>query len=332
NNAPRGSVILSEQWDDELPKTVPNEPGMDKWSADLHNINWGPYEEDTAEKYEILKEKLREADYVIYSSKRIYDSVDELPQRYPMTIAYYDAMWSGELGFELAAEFTSPPSLFGFTFDDRHADESWSLYDHPQVTIFRKVRDLSDAEFDAVLGGTWANAVPYYRGPDSPLSPLLNLLGLGSSPSSADAGLLNAVIGRLTGRAAENSTVEERQDLTIGQPLAALPLVDSYRWNQVASESAVLGVLVWWAVVWLLGLFAWPFLFRLFRIFLDRGVGLARGLCWLAVPWLLGLAASVGLAYNSVRSSGWGLLLLGVAGGLAAWRQWPNLRGWMAAH
>lgn len=332
NNAPSGSVILWELWDDPLPKTVPNEPGMDMGSAGLRNIDWSPYEEDTAEKYEILKEKLREADYVIYSSKRIYDSVDELPQRYPMTIAYYDAMWSGELGFELAAEFTSPPSLFGFTFDDRHADESWSLYDHPQVTIFRKVRDLSDAEFDAVLGGTWANAVPYYRGPDSPLSPLLNLLGLGSSPSSADAGLLNAVIGRLTGRAAENSTVEERQDLTIGQPLAALPLVDSYRWNQVASESAVLGVLVWWAVVWLLGLFAWPFLFRLFRIFPDRGYGLARGLGWLAAGWLLWLAASVGLAYNTVRNSWLALLLLGVAGGLAAWRQWPNLRGWMAAH
>ena len=34
---------------------------------------------------QILKQKLREADYVAYSSKRIYDSVDELPQRYPMT-------------------------------------------------------------------------------------------------------------------------------------------------------------------------------------------------------------------------------------------------------
>ena len=168
---PSGSVILWELWDDPLPKTVPGEPGMDMGSAGLRNIDWSPYEEDTAEKYAVLKQKLREADYVVYSSKRIYDSVDELPERYPMTNLYYRSMWDGSLGFELAAEFTSAPRLFGLEFDDRHADESWSLYDHPQVTVFRKVRDLSDAEFDAVLGGSWEDAVPWYRGKDSPLSP-----------------------------------------------------------------------------------------------------------------------------------------------------------------
>ena len=49
-------------WDDPLPKTIPGEPGMDMGSHNLRNIDWSPYEEDTAEKYEILKEKLREAD------------------------------------------------------------------------------------------------------------------------------------------------------------------------------------------------------------------------------------------------------------------------------
>ena len=150
-NAPRGSAILWELWDDALPKSVPGEPGMDMETTGLHNIDWSPYEEDTAEKYAILKQKLSEADYVAYSSKRIYDSVDELPERYPMTNLYYDAMWDGRLGFELAADITSPPRLFGLTFEDRHADESWSLYDHPQVTIFRKIRQLSDAEFDTTL-------------------------------------------------------------------------------------------------------------------------------------------------------------------------------------
>ena len=170
--------------------------------------DWSPYEEDTPEKYAILKEKLRASDYVAYSSKRIYDSVDELPRRYPATNLYYDAMWDGRLGFELAAEFTSPPNLLGYTFDDRHADESWSLYDHPQVTVFRKVRDLSDAEFDAVFGDTWQQAVAYDRGPDSPLSPLLNAIGLGSSEESANRGLINRVIGALTGNEAPPKPVD----------------------------------------------------------------------------------------------------------------------------
>ena len=224
-NIPSGSTILWEVWDDPLPKTIPDEPGMDMYSRGLTNIDWSPYEEDTADKYEILKQKLREADYVAYSSKRIYDSVDELPQRYPMTTLYYQAMRDGRLGFELAGEFTSPPQLFGITFDDRHADESWSLYDHPQVSVFKKVRDLSDAEFDALFDHLWETAQPYYRGPDSPLSPFLNLIGLGSAPGSENAGLINKVIGLLggnTGQAATPTLPEDRKSLMLDKPLREL--------------------------------------------------------------------------------------------------------------
>jgi hypothetical protein len=32
----------------------------------------------------------------------------------------------GRFGFDLAEEVTSPPQLFGFVFDDRKADESFS--------------------------------------------------------------------------------------------------------------------------------------------------------------------------------------------------------------
>jgi len=112
-NIPSGSLILWERWDDPLPKSLPREPGMDMGSTGLRHIDWSPYEEDTPEKYELMKAKLREADYVAYSSKRIYDSVDELPERYPMTILYYESMWNGDLGFEMVGEFTAPPQLFG---------------------------------------------------------------------------------------------------------------------------------------------------------------------------------------------------------------------------
>ena len=60
-NAPAGSVILWESWDDPLPKYLPGEPGMDMGSHGLRHIDWSPYEEDTAEKYEILRQKLQEA-------------------------------------------------------------------------------------------------------------------------------------------------------------------------------------------------------------------------------------------------------------------------------
>ncbi|MCC6456508.1 MAG: glycosyltransferase family 39 protein [Caldilineaceae bacterium] len=330
-NAPRGSLILWESWDDPLPKTIPGEPGMDMGTTDLHNIDWSPYEEDTAEKYAILKQKLSEADFVAYSSKRIYDSVDELPQRYPMTNLYYDAMWDGRLGFEMAAEFTSPPRLFGWKFDDRYADESWSLYDHPQVTVFRKVRQLSDAEFDAIFDHSWETAIPYYRGQDSPLSPLLELMGLGNRPGSERRGLLSGLVGLLSGQR-DSATVapSARNDLLFDEPLSALPLVDNYRWNGWASEQPLAAVLTWWVVVALLGLAAWPVCFALFAPWLDRGYLFSRTMGWLLAGWLLWLLASAGWLYNTVRNSWLVVLVLVACGAGLAWRQRHALREFLA--
>ena len=333
-NAPSGSMILWELWDDPLPKSIPGEPDMDMYNKGLTNIDWSPYEEDTADKYAILKQKLREADFVAYSSKRIYDSVDELPQRYPMTNLYYAAMWDGRLGFELAQEVTLPPQLLGFTFDDRHADESFSLYDHPQVSIFRKVRDLSDAEYDAIFGRSWEQAIPGYRGQDSPLSPLLEALGLGSQPGSESRGLLNRVIGLLgVGQSAPASPpLEERRTLEFAQPIQTLPVVDNYRWNVAASESAPLAIVWWWLVLTLLGWLAWPVMFGVFRPLRDAGFFLSRTFGWLLGGWLLWILASVGLLQNTVRFAWLTVLLLAVMGGLFAVRQRGALLAFIRAN
>lgn len=320
-NIPAGATILWEQWDDPLPKAVPNEPGMDMGSTGLHNIDWGPYEEDTAQKYEILKHKLREADYVAYSSKRIYDSVDELPLRYPMTNRYYQAMWNGRLGYALAAEFTSPPTLFGYSFDDRHADESWSLYDHPQVTVFRKLRDLSDAEFDALFADTWARAVPYDRGPGTPLQGILSLVGLGSSPESANRGFINRLTSTMMGGSASAApTAPDPDTALLDTPLRDLPVVDNYRWNVAASTSPWLAVLTWWAVTLLLGLLAWPLAFALFQPLRDRGYFFSRTLGWLLAGWMLWMLSSLHLLEFTVVNAWIAVALLAALAGGALTR------------
>ena len=332
-NIPAGSTILCEQWDDCLPWNVPDEPEVNAANSALIRIDWGPYEEDTAEKYAIMKAKLREADYVIYSSKRIYDSVDELPERYPLTIRYYEAMFNGELGFELAQEFTSPPRLFGLVFDDRHADESWSLYDHAQATVFRKVRDLNDAEYDALFADSWATAVPWYRGADSPLSPLLNRLGLGNAPESEGQGLINRIIAMTTDQPLPQPPVDaDRPTLRTAVPLDQLPVVDNYRWNQWASENTGLAILWWWVVVALLGWVAWPFAFWIFRPLRDRGYLLSRALGWLLGGWLLWVLASTGLAINSVMNSWLTVLALALFGAATAIWQWRDLKPFLRAY
>lgn len=310
-NAPPGSVILWESWDDPLPKSLPGEPGMDLGSHGLRHIDWSPYEEDTAEKYEILREKLQEADYVIYSSKRIYESVDELPARYPMTNRYYELMFGGQLGFVLAADFTTPPALLGLTFADHRADESWSLYDHPRVSILAKERALSGSEIDSLLDGTWEGAVHWDRGRETALAPLLNAIGLGSAPESQDRGLLNIMLALVLGQEIPEGSEGERADgaegsqpsLLLATPLRELPLVDNYRWNTAASNAPWLAVGWWWLVVSLLGWIAWPLTFALFRGLRDRGMLLAKTFGWLLSGWLLWVFASSGLAQNSVRNA-----------------------------
>jgi len=56
-----------------------------------------------------------------------------------LTIHYYQLLFSGQLGFHLAAQFENHPNLLGLTLDDSNADESYSVFDHPTARIF--VRD-----------------------------------------------------------------------------------------------------------------------------------------------------------------------------------------------
>ena len=333
-NAPSGSVILWELWDDPLPKSIPGEPGMDMGSHGLRHIDWSPYEEDTPEKYAILRQKLQEADYIIYSSKRIYGSVKELPKRYPMTIRYYELMFNEQLGFAHAADITSPPRLLGYTFPDHDADESWSLYDHPRVKIFAKQRELNDVEIDALLGGSWEGAIPWHRGSDPPLSFFLNALGLGSSPESEDRGLINILSALLQGReipagdrqGSAHEADDSEPSLLLETALHELPIVDNYRWNAAASANPWLAVGWWWLVVSLLGWTAWPLAFVLFRGLRDRGYLLARTLGWLLTAWLLWMLASVGLAHNTVRNAWLVVAFVALLNAVILARSWREMR------
>jgi uncharacterized membrane protein len=273
-NIPDGSTIAWEQWDDSLPYDLP-EPSSHR--GRYHFIDWGPFEEDTAEKFERLKATLREADVLALSSNRIYGAVDNLPERYPMTNRYYQLLFDGQLGFELALEEFNSPGLLGIAIDDRSADESFTLYDHPRVLVFRKVRDLSDAEWDALLGGSWQGARPWYVGEETFLQRIW--------PSGSDKG------------SSEGPKPEpgpgQGKSLLLAEPVDQLPVVQDFRWNQVASASTPLAVLVWWLAVSLLGWAAWPITFGLFRSLHDRGYLLARSLGWLLLGWLVWIGASL---------------------------------------
>ncbi len=101
-NVPAGSTVANEHWDWGLPLPV---DGYNPFGGMYKGIEMQNYNEDTPEKREQLYDWLDQADYIFLASNRLYASIPRLPTRYPLTIAYYQALFAGELGFELVADF-----------------------------------------------------------------------------------------------------------------------------------------------------------------------------------------------------------------------------------
>ena len=285
-NVPDGSALGLEHWDDNLPFGLP-EDGASMGAHHYRVVELPMYENDTSMKYDLLKGRARDADYIILASNRLYRTIPHLPQRYPMSTRYYESLFSGDLGFEKVADFTAYPRLGPFVFDDDNADESFTVYDHPKPIIFRKVRDLSDAEWGKLLGGTWEEAVPGYVGRKTILARLW-----GNS--------LELPAFLVPGGSPVQSEQEPEKSLLLEQPVDTLPVVDDYRWNKWASQSTVLAVAFWWLVVQIVGLLGWPLAFVVFRNLADRGHILSKSLTLLLVAYLVWLPASYRLARNSL--------------------------------
>ncbi len=149
-HVPGGSVIMTEDWDDALPLTL-DASGIQIQKPKYRFVELPSYDEDTPEKRDKVVSLLEEADYVAIASRRIYRTVERLPGKYPMMNRYYDALFSGELGFEKVAEFSQYPHIGQFVVHDTDADESFVVYDHPHPMIFKKVRSLSPEEMKRIL-------------------------------------------------------------------------------------------------------------------------------------------------------------------------------------
>jgi len=63
---------------------------------------------DDANKKQMILDALAQVDYVVIPSQRRLWASTRLPATYPMTIAYYRALFDGSLGFDLVASFQAP--------------------------------------------------------------------------------------------------------------------------------------------------------------------------------------------------------------------------------
>ncbi len=135
-NLEDGSLILSEHWDDGLPLHIPE--ARKQFVGEQLEV----FGMDTDEKFARMEEQMQRADYYILSSNRAWGSIPRVPERYPRMTRFYEELFAEELGYELVAEFTRYPSLswmgIPLTIPDDTADETFTVYDHPKVLIFRR--------------------------------------------------------------------------------------------------------------------------------------------------------------------------------------------------
>jgi len=142
---PDGSVLSFEEWDDGLPL------GPGATDRGLTTEKLAPFALTTPDDARALVAALDDIDYVVETSDRITGAVPQVPARYGTLLRYYDALRDGSLGFEHVASFRSGPSLFGIDADDSGSEESFRVYDHPPVDIWRKTDGFSVERALAVI-------------------------------------------------------------------------------------------------------------------------------------------------------------------------------------
>ncbi len=142
NNISQGLTIAIEHWDDSLPLF-----GQEKY----HMITLPLYDPDTESKWAIINQQLSKTDYIVIASNRLYVPLQKLTncqtlppgKCYPLTTKYYQTLFNSSLGFKKVAEFSVYPTLeignWKLEIRDDVADESFTVYDHPKVMIFKNI-------------------------------------------------------------------------------------------------------------------------------------------------------------------------------------------------
>jgi hypothetical protein len=159
-HVPAGTSLAVEEWDTPLPLPVDRD-GRPRRIEEFRLRTLALYAEpDAVDKWSQIAQDLAASDYLIIASRRLYGSIPRLSGRYPVATRYYSLLFTGELGFQVEGEFTRGPAwlnprigpLGGAVPAFLQPDESFLVYDHPRVLVFRNADHLSPAELLGRLG------------------------------------------------------------------------------------------------------------------------------------------------------------------------------------
>lgn len=259
---PAGTAIATEgAWDDPLPMPIDGRsPAIYRQAGlDPNNPGLNLYDPDDQHKIANITYILTHAQYIIMSSERMVGSIPKLPDRYPITTRYYDLLFSNRLNFRLVHQFQRHPRLGPIVVHDYSADESFHVYDHPDVRIFKRVSPISPGEVAALL----ARPAP-----------------AAGTPAVAQPG--GGAESRLTLTASQWRADQDGQTLNQMFPPAGFAMQHP--------------ILTWLLALEILGLLAFPFVFVFLGNLSDRGFVIAKTLGLVVVGYAVWIAVSLGLA------------------------------------
>lgn len=148
-HVPPGSRVLSQDWDEGYPQHLPGR------SPDIATVVTFPfYEPDGPAKVARLAREVASADFIALQTKRLYGATTQAFGRFPLTSNFFYLLFAGDLGYEILIDFTSRPALAGIELPSELADESFSVYDHPKVLIFRNRDRLTAEEVEQKIRST----------------------------------------------------------------------------------------------------------------------------------------------------------------------------------
>ena len=273
------SLLVNEHWDDLLPVNV---GGRNAYGAYYTEVTGGQRpvtHPDSAEKREEMIAWLDEADYIMISSQRAMWNLPRMPLTYPLMMKYYESLFNGALGFELAGQFHGDTRLGPLHISDTSAQVSWgeppdigwpppgelaaeeafSVYDHPPVWIFRKTEAYDPARTRALL-------------------------------ESVD--LSNVIVQNpLEATQAKNGLLLSDYERSLQQSGGTYS--DVFAIDGVLARYPWLAAVAWMAALVLLGWVAFPLAFVALGGLPDRGYALSRVLGLLVIAYIPWLVASI---------------------------------------
>ncbi|MFO7681180.1 MAG: DUF2298 domain-containing protein, partial [Chloroflexota bacterium] len=312
------SLIANEHWDDLLPVSSNGRWAYSNYYTEVTGGQRPVTHPDSFEKREEVVAWLDEADYVILSSQRALWHLPRLPLTYPMMVRYYESLFNGDLGFDLASQFHADfrigplylsdttgqmglgqlPNVGWPPPGDLAAEEAFSVYDHPPVWIFAKNERYSHENTVQVLGAV----------------DLANVIVQNPAEATQSRNALMLTAAQQAAQRA-NGTFSE------------LFSVDG-----ALSNNSTLAAVVWWGTAVLLGLLAFPLTFIVLGGLPDKGYVLSRVFAQLFLSYFVWITASYSLLPNTRATILIGLALLLLLSALALWRRWTEIKTFVRAN